>query len=35
MLILINILLLSKKYKDTSIELVYIAALQDAYPCDE
>ncbi len=24
-----------QKYKDTSIELVYIAALQDTYPCDE
>lgn len=24
-----------QKYKDTSIELVYIAALQDAYPCDK
>lgn len=24
-----------QKYKDTPIELVYIAALQDAYPCDK
>ncbi|WP_193015963.1 hypothetical protein [Proteus sp. FME41] len=24
-----------EKYKETSIELVYIAALQDAYPCDK